>query len=265
MDQISYQLSIIAYYLSEYDIKAVTELGYNNRKSMIEDISRLLGRENNYLKLRRDEFDVLSNSHRKGWRNRPPSSDVTKIYNDLSKLDFFTLTGMVKKIITDAKNKQAEILNDQLLDREYVDAVNNELSLISPKKKYTSVPQSKLTGNIKKYVVAHRSVSIAANALCNANYRCEIDENHGTFIRKTNELPYTEPHHLIPLKFQNAFENSLDVENNIVSLCSSCHNHLHYGKYTEELLKKLYEMRKDLLNVAGLNISFEQLLCYYDK
>ena len=76
MDRTSYELSVIAYYLSEYDEKAVSELGYKTRTEAFSDISYLLGRENNYLKLRRDKFDVLTSSPRKGWRNRSPLKDV---------------------------------------------------------------------------------------------------------------------------------------------------------------------------------------------
>ena len=76
-------------------------------------------------------------------------------------------------------------------------------------------------------------------------------------------MPYTEPHHLIPMKAQKDFEVSLDVENNIVSLCSHCHNLIHYGKDVETVLHKLYEEREALLCEAGIVISFEELLKYY--
>lgn len=52
---------------------------------------------------------------------------------------------------------------------------------------------------------------------------------------------------------------------NIVSLCSHCHNLLHYGKLKDKLpiLKKLYNERKDALVKVGLNISLEELTEYY--
>lgn len=51
---------------------------------------------------------------------------------------------------------------------------------------------------------------------------------------------------------QERFEYSLDVQTNIVSLCSNCHKRLHYGKDPELLLKQLYEERKDELKAAGI-------------
>lgn len=61
--------------LSEYDMQAVEELGFRTRNETIKTVSEKIGNGNNYLKLRRDEFDALpdSASPRKGWRNRPSS------------------------------------------------------------------------------------------------------------------------------------------------------------------------------------------------
>lgn len=68
---------------------------------------------------------------------------------------------------------------------------------------------------------------------------------------------------LVPLAYSDKFNVSLDVEENLVSLCSNCHNNLHYGKDFESLLKKLYKDRKEVLAKFGINISFEELLRIY--
>lgn len=110
-----------------------------------------------------------------------------------------------------------------------------------------------------------RDSKIASNAIEIADYKCEIDENHKSFTRKTNMKNYTESHHLIPMSFQNDFKYSLDIEENIVSVCSTCHNCLHYGIDEERimLLQMLYEERKEHLDKVGLGISFEELKKYY--
>lgn len=104
----------------------------------------------------------------------------------------------------------------------------------------------------------------AANALHNADYKCEYDETDRTFPRK-NGKPYTEPHHLIPISRYADFKCSVDVEENIVSLCSHCHNLLHYGcmEEKEKVLRKLYNDRIEMLKKAGLYLSFEKLKSYY--
>lgn len=109
-----------------------------------------------------------------------------------------------------------------------------------------------------------RDRQVAINALNHASFKCEIDSPHKTFIRKKDGLPYMEAHHLIPMAFQNEFEYSLDIEENIVSLCSNCHNEIHYGKNNKELITALYNKREKLLKAKKLDISLEKLLSYYD-
>ncbi|MDV8110420.1 DUF3578 domain-containing protein [Bacillus sp. BAU-SS-2023] len=110
-----------------------------------------------------------------------------------------------------------------------------------------------------------RDTKVAANSIKIAEYKCEVDENHASFIRRSNGKNYTESHHLIPLNWQGDFEFSLDVEENICSVCSNCHNCIHYGSDEERvvLLKQLYNERKDHLDKVGLNTSFDDLKKYY--
>ena len=72
-----------------------------------------------------------------------------------------------------------------------------------------------------------------------------------------------------PLKilrwYADFFDVSLDTEENIVSLCSNCHNKLHYGRDIEEMLHTLYNARKDHLTKVGIDISFSVLLRIYKK
>ena len=101
MEATSKTLSIIAYYLSEYDMDAVHALGYRTRSEAMKSISIAAGRDNNYLKLRRDEFDALpeSSSSRNGWRNRPPLKEVAEMGAHLRAFSFDELTEIVKSLI----------------------------------------------------------------------------------------------------------------------------------------------------------------------
>ncbi len=103
----------------------------------------------------------------------------------------------------------------------------------------------------------------AKNALAHAGYKCEINPEHKTFKRKSSGLDYTEPHHLIPLSRSGDFEVSLDREQNIISLCSNCHNEIHYGEDAEKLIKELYEQRKELLEEVGIKIGLDKLIIMY--
>ena len=121
-------------------------------------------------------------------------------------------------------------------------------------------PEPKETSGSKIYP---RDRKTAVNAMTRANHSCEVDENHPSFIRKNTNLNYTEPHHLIPMSYQDSFENSLDVEANIVALCSNCHNQIHYGADAEKLITKLFKKRQKELGLAGISISLRNLLSLY--
>ena len=108
-----------------------------------------------------------------------------------------------------------------------------------------------------------RNHQTAINALAHACYKCEMDPTHPTFIRKGSDKPYTEPHHLVPMAISDQFDVSLDREQNIISLCSNCHNEIHYGRDARVLIEKLYEDRKELLESAGIAISLKELLKMY--
>ena len=105
---------------------------------------------------------------------------------------------------------------------------------------------------------------MSENALCKAVFLCEVDAHHPVFTRKNGKENYTEPHHLVPLYAQKDFPDiNLDREQNIVSLCSYCHNLLHYGADIDNVLHKLYLSRKHLLSQIGIDISYEELKSYY--
>lgn len=108
-----------------------------------------------------------------------------------------------------------------------------------------------------------RNPAVARRALILAGHRCEINADDPTFIRKSNGKPYTEPHHLVPMAFQNQFDASLDREENIVSLCSNCHNEIHYGRNANKLIEILYSERKELLESIGVEITLDELKQMY--
>ena len=65
------------------------------------------------------------------------------------------------------------------------------------------------------------------------------------------------------MAYQDEFSVSLDIEENIISLCSNCHNEIHYGKSAHQLIEKLYYERKEHLKRKGIDISLDQLLSFY--
>lgn len=110
-----------------------------------------------------------------------------------------------------------------------------------------------------------RNAGLASKAMMLSNYTCEIDRSHKTFISKSTNKPYVESHHLVPIAKQEEFRYDLDQLANIISLCPLCHRLIHLGKdeEKEELLKKLFEQRKEQLNRVGIEITFSDLKTLY--
>lgn len=150
-------------------------------------------------------------------------------------------------------------------DNKYIDDINRDtFSDVNEDFEYSGIPQKKKASVLSKgRPTPPRSRRVAKNALAHADYRCEIDGDHFTFTRKNSDKPYTEPHHLIPLSMQDVFEYSLDVEENVVSLCSNCHNWIHLGQGAEELIRQLYDERIEHLRKVKLDISIDDLLKMY--
>lgn len=162
--------------------------------------------------------------------------------------------------VTDRLVREADLAEDAAL----LQSVNQTSAGPAGPFAYQGKPREKLPPKVRngqRIYVRDRQRSL--NSLAHANYLCEIDPGHPTFTRKNWDKPYTEPHHLLPLSFSDQFSVSLDVEENIVSLCSNCHNRIHYGKDADVLLRQLYSARKDLLEQAGIVISLDELLRMY--
>lgn len=115
-------------------------------------------------------------------------------------------------------------------------------------------PMSVAESNTREYHTWKRSGILRGQAIEYAGYCCEIDENHKTFLAASNNKPYMEAHHIIPLHLQENFQYSLDVYANIICLCPLCHRQIHYGVYKErrEMLDAIFEQRKDRLNNSGI-------------
>lgn len=110
-----------------------------------------------------------------------------------------------------------------------------------------------------------RSLKSAKEALSHANFQCEMDPSHPTFPRQKDGLPYMETHHLVPLAFYQKFPVSLDVPENIVCLCSTCHNQIHYGRDKQKLIEFLWKLRHQDLQKDKIDITLSELLSLYAK
>lgn len=122
--------------------------------------------------------------------------------------------------------------------------------------------EPKKYGNSEKYL---SNPERTRNALWNANFKCEINPNHSTFINKITNKQYMEAHHLIPMNKQWAFEFDIDVPENILCLCPTCHRKIHLAEDDQkrEILQQAFNIRKDALPKRGISIDFEALCAFY--
>lgn len=110
-----------------------------------------------------------------------------------------------------------------------------------------------------------RDPNMAGLALSNAGFRCEVDGSHASFKSERTGERFVEAHHLFPMGVQAKFQVSLDVPENIISLCPTCHRMLHHGVRAEKrpVLTKLWKQRSGGLVLRGISEPLNDLLrCY---
>ncbi len=192
------------------------------------------------------------------FRNVDPANNISRIEIEQEYLDVWKYyisedrAVTLKELYRDFK--KGEIINiiDEDKEEKKTDYIVNDNPVKKPD--FIEITEIKV----------QRNEAVLERALIYAGHLCELNCSNSLFLRKTGDCYYTEGHHLVPLKYQNDFKFSLDVEANIVSLCPICHRQLHYGFKNEEKLKLLFEKRINRLLKCKINVSFEELLKMYE-
>ncbi|RXJ98671.1 hypothetical protein CRV02_13040 [Arcobacter sp. CECT 8989] len=151
--------------------------------------------------------------------------------------------------------------DDQQLDNLLENDFEN-ITPLAPERKPQKPPDKEECNGTRKYP---RNASYAKQSLVNANYKCEINSEHNTFISNATNEQYMEAHHLFPLSAQDRIYNSLDVPANIISLCPGCHRKIHHAKIEdkEQMLISLFEKRESELKVFGITETIKDLIEIY--
>lgn len=158
---------------------------------------------------------------------------------------------------------------DEMLYREEINDVKFQENILFSSPARTPIeprhaPEKRGNSSTKEAFV--RDSKIAKEALVNADYKCEIDPNHLTFISPITKKNFVEAHHLIPMAFQLGYKYSLDVPGNIISLCPNCHREIHHGssENKKKLITSLYQKRKELLQNFGIDKKIEEVFKMYN-
>ena len=114
--------------------------------------------------------------------------------------------------------------------------------------------------------ILYSSNNIKEEAKKKANYKCELDNCHTTFVSKSTNNLYVEAHHLIPFSKRDNFNVSIDILENLVALCPNCHRKIHLAQDIEkkELLNSLFNKREKLLKTENIDINILELYQYYN-
>lgn len=162
--------------------------------------------------------------------------------------------------------KYLEFKEDQILLEQLSQAGDTQdelLTILSNE----PIEKGRVSNHLNNKNTYFRDPSVARRALTRAGHRCEIDTTHTSFLRKNSSHLYMEPHHLIPMSMTDYFGVSLDREQNIFSLCSNCHNQIHYGtpEDVQRLISKLFLSREqEICSILGRNITLKEIYQIYN-
>lgn len=236
-------------------VRYITDTEYEMSVRYQSEVGTLIIRKNN------NNYEMYFNNEHIEENNKYFELDTSTIPFELKKMDTWKI-----EVSADDSDIELNEIEERRLVREMENIQFNMCEVV-----YTPQPENKRAArNIEGRMVPVRNADTASRALARAGYLCEYDNAHELFLRKRQPVNYTEPHHLIPLQYDDLFENSLDVQANIVSLCSHCHNLVHYGVDAENVIRKLWEDRREEIKNAGIGITrngteltIEMLLGFY--
>ena len=176
------------------------------------------------------------------------------LINDLRNLIgvYREMKGLVGSDILDIKGQ----LNEDVFQEEIQKGKRKELQAGAIQKKEKKQSSSSSSWS--------RDANMAFTALDNANFKCENDQDHETFIASKTGNQFVEAHHLIPMEYQGEFSVSIDVPENIISLCPNCHRAFHNSIISnqEKLISKFYEITGvPILVNTSFNIRGEPIVC----
>ncbi len=216
-------IDIIAYYISEHEIKALPRLGYETQAECFRALGIIFGVKDSYIRRLRDEYDVVTSNPRNGQKNRPPRERITRYKNYFKSYSFEELSEIVEEFIENRNNETDKIAdaeyNTPILSEEEIEYIINYKDPAAKIKKMVSEKNSRTynTGIIKKLKKVY-------------NGKCQICGD--SYIEKFN-TDITEAHHI---EYFYASQNN--DASNIIILCPNHHRLIHkcspeYNKETK--------------------------------
>ena len=236
------KVSIIAYYLSKFNMDAVHALGYGTYTDVFESASARFGKSNNYMKLRRDEFDVFMGGTRKGWHNRTPKAGVIRLHDELSHFTFDELTTIVNTLLAD--NDEPFIAPTvSTSDRQIItDYSESEIEqVLNYRDTNARIERRTATVNTR---ILDRHILDSLKKLY--HYRCQICGATATVMYGVD---VSEAHHID--YFVRSMNNS---PQNIIILCPDHHRIVHKAKAVFDAERHLFAYENAKTDHLMLNL-----------
>jgi len=209
--------------------------------------------------------------------------DVNNIPTDAKLIaDFRELLEAYKKIVVFMNGRNVREFNDYLLlqdDLEFLETEEanyqekaNEIANNREKQKPKFDEEEKPRppkntvideGGKERYP---RNAKEAAEALLRANYTCEVDPNHETFISKATNNKYGEAHHFVGISHHKKFPDiELDRAANILCLCPTCHRKIHHAvdEVRLPMIESIFYKIHGRLKNVGIEVTMTQLKEFY--
>ena len=185
--------------------------------------------------LNREEFNFITNEQK---------------YN---KFRTWVISTLVQIKIFSYKKSYYSLNNEYDFDGIINEFISNEDFLFDIEAKYRNEKNFHLNNELKEEI---KKIS---------NYKCWINYSHILDI-KSNNKPILHIHHIIPYDMKESFKSlNINSKNNLIAICPSCHNIIHYGKI--ENVKKICDIifrRKSFFLKKYLN-SVDDLILLYKR
>lgn len=205
-------------------------------------------------------FDALNNISRRLREKNLVRQNIYEI------ADLEQLSSIRDILYTDADfvaaNQRGNRMYSTGLNNYYRFACGEGFKQIRERIVYMDVPVASEAAMVIEQSVWKRSGILRAQAIEYAEYSCEINPDHESFLAENTKKPYMEGHHALPMKLQDRFEVSLDVYANIVCLCPICHRKIHYGLKEDRrnMVTQVYDARVSRLINSGIRLSKQEFV-----
>ncbi len=189
--------------------------------------------------------------------------DISAITNNLSKLDnqFANLERFINFANSSILKQTHTIIP---VDEDIIES-NDDLEDIAD---IHRKPEKGIDGTGRKRFKTQKK--IRDNVLESANYICDCHDKKHFYFESTDLHNYVEGHHIVPMNRQEEYyfdkDINLDIPNNIVPLCPTCHCQIHLGSRQAriKIISELFVRNKAKLLSFNPDLTLAILASYYN-